>query len=315
VIVLVVSPSDDYHTACVKYELEQRGNTVFVADVTELSHGAELAFSPHQPDAAEWRRTDGSAIRIATADVVWFRRFFPTVPPATVTDASDRRFIMREWNQLVLGAFDSISARFVDAPTATGSATKPRQLALAHRAGLRVPATLITSSATRAKEFVASHDNRVIHKTLTAPMDAFFETKLWGTDEESVVDDLAIAPTILQEYIEGELEVRVTIVGEQIFAASYRPASLDGRLDGIAPYTAHTLPLAVEAGLHQIMRELSLTYATGDIRITSNGEYVFLELNPQGQYLWIEIQTGQPITHAMAEFLARPQPATRAPST
>lgn len=313
-ILVILSPCEDYHTRCVQYELEKHGDTVFVADVTELSRGAELAFSPHDPEATEWRRRDGSSIRIGTADVVWFRRNLLAVPPPAVTDLDDRRFIAREWHQLITGAFDSISARLVDLPAAGLSATKPRQLALARLAGMRVPATLITSSSQKAREFVARHDGRVVHKTMTPSPNALFETKRWGLQEDAVIEDLAIAPTILQEYIAAELEIRITIVGDRIFAAAYRPTSVDGRLDINSRFVAHTLPADAEASLHRLMKSLSLTFATGDIRVTPRGEYVFLELNPQGQYLWIEIHTRQPITHAVAEFL-RTGPRTLARSS
>jgi hypothetical protein len=306
VILVILSSADDYHTRCVQHELEKRGDSVFVADASELCHGAVLTFSPHDPDATEWRRKDGRSLRLGMADVVWFRRNLLAVPPPTVSDAEDRRFITREWHQLVSGAFDSIPARLVDPPAAGLAATKPRQLALARRAGLSIPSTVITSCTAAAREFVGRHAGRVVHKTMTPSATSMFETRRWGAQEDAAIDDLSLAPTILQQYVEAEREVRITIVGDQIFAAEYRPVAVDGRLDGDARYTAHVLPGGVERGLHRLMKSLSLTFATGDIRITPSGEYVFLELNPQGQFLWIEIQTGQQITRTMAEFLRQP---------
>jgi len=66
-----------------------------------------------------------------------------------------------------------------------------------------------------------------------------------------------------------------------------------------------------------LVGRLGLVFSTIDMKLTDEGEYVFLELNPMGQYLYVEILTGLPLTAAMAELLAlgragihrsRPQP-------
>ena len=53
------------------------------------------------------------------------------------------------------------------------------------------------------------------------------------------------------------------------------------------------------------MGELGLLFGTIDMKLTEGGEHVFLEVNPQGQFLYIEILTGLPIANAVADFLAR----------
>jgi hypothetical protein len=104
--------------------------------------------------------------------------------------------------------------------------------------------------------------------------------------------------------VTGSREVRVTIVGEKCFAAEFVPnGHVDGRLDNNAEYQIHELPGIVQRRLVRLMREFGLAYSTVDLRIDERGEYVFLDLNPQGQYLFVEIRTGQPITAAVADLL------------
>jgi len=74
-----------------------------------------------------------------------------------------------------------------------------------------------------------------------------------------------------------------------------------GLLD--VPYKPHS-PQEVESLLLRLMDELNVQYGTIDMKLREDGEYVFLELNPQGQFLYSEIKTGLPITRAMAAFLA-----------
>ena len=100
-------------------------------------------------------------------------------------------------------------------------------------------------------------------------------------------------------------ELRITVIGEQVFAAEFRPAAglIDGRLDLDTPYRPHTLPNELSRRLLALVRQLGLVFSTIDMKLTDEGEYVFLELNPMGQYLYIEILAGLPLTAAMAELL------------
>jgi hypothetical protein len=98
--------------------------------------------------------------------------------------------------------------------------------------------------------------------------------------------------------------LRVTVIGDQCFAAEFVPSGhVDGRLDSTAAYRAHRLPAEIERRLGAMMSILGLRYATIDLRLDSEGDYVFLDLNPQGQYLYVEIRTGQPMTRALVDLL------------
>jgi pyruvate carboxylase len=117
---------------------------------------------------------------------------------------------------------------------------------------------------------------------------------------------LGLAPTIFQERIHGRQEVRVTIVGDHVFAASFlrSPTCIDGRLEPAARYQKHELPVALTRRLLALMKRLGLCHGTADLMIDTEGDYWFLEINPQGQFLWIEIQTGMPIAHTLAQLFA-----------
>jgi glutathione synthase/RimK-type ligase-like ATP-grasp enzyme len=71
-----------------------------------------------------------------------------------------------------------------------------------------------------------------------------------------------------------------------------------------ASIEAHSLPGDVESSVRDLVRRLGLVYGAIDMRLTPDGRYVFLEVNPAGQWLFIEGRTGQPITSAVARTLA-----------
>ena len=116
------------------------------------------------------------------------------------------------------------------------------------------------------------------------------------------------APVIFQEHIPAVVDLRVTIVGDELFAAeigSQKTAyPVDFRMDmDRAEVRAHKLPDEIERRLHALMDTAGIVYGAADLRLTPEGEYVFLEINPAGQWLFVERLTGQPITAALCAYL------------
>jgi glutathione synthase/RimK-type ligase-like ATP-grasp enzyme len=114
---------------------------------------------------------------------------------------------------------------------------------------------------------------------------------------------------IFQEYVPAVVDLRVTVVGDDIFAAGIHSQEtryrVDFRIDmNQASIEAHSLPGEVESCVRELIRRLGLVYGAIDMRLTPDGRYVFLEVNPAGQWLFIEGRTGQPITAAVARTLA-----------
>jgi glutathione synthase/RimK-type ligase-like ATP-grasp enzyme len=142
---------------------------------------------------------------------------------------------------------------------------------------------------------------------MTAVPTQFLETKEWEEDARRHLGCLPLAPTIFQELVQGPADIRVTIVGDTCFGALIeadrsRP-HVDSRINEGPVAVLYTLPERTKRQLLGVMRELGLRFATIDMKVRDDGELVFLELNPQGQFLYIEILTGQPIAKSMAKLL------------
>ena len=146
-----------------------------------------------------------------------------------------------------------------------------------------------------------------MHKAMTNPRNTFMDTRRWQNTENRELNRLPLAPTIFQELIEGPLDIRATIVGTEIYAAAISTdqsrAGLDFRLDLDVPTTSYEIPR--EIARRGLMAALGLSFATVDLKVDYLGQLHFLELNPQGQFLYIEILTGLPISKAVAKLLTR----------
>jgi glutathione synthase/RimK-type ligase-like ATP-grasp enzyme len=112
---------------------------------------------------------------------------------------------------------------------------------------------------------------------------------------------------IFQRHVPAVADIRVTVVAGQFFAAATdgRDACYpqDVRMNLDAKYAPHDLPPETRAKLATLMERLGLVYGAIDLRLTPEGHYVFLEINPAGQFLYIEDATGQPIAAALARAL------------
>jgi glutathione synthase/RimK-type ligase-like ATP-grasp enzyme len=187
---------------------------------------------------------------------------------------------------------------------------KPGQLYIARQIGLRIPDTLISNDPHEVEAFLQRHEMKVVHKAITALRHCFIDTQLWREEIRSIMQrDLPIAPAIFQEYISGPADVRATVIGDRIFSARIatvksRAGGVDSRLDIDVPYEPHQLPESLSTRLLELMSQLGLLFGTVDLKMVDENEYVFLEVNPQGQFLYVEILTGMPITSAFADFLA-----------
>ncbi len=192
------------------------------------------------------------------------------------------------------------------------AAHKPWQLKLAKQAGLVLPETLMTNDPDEAREFWRRHPGAVIYKPFLQTYNAWRETRLLRPEEEELAAAVRFAPVIFQRYVPGVLDLRITVIGDRVLAAEANLENgeykVDVRFNTNITYRPHQLPDAVSAKLLAFMRRLGLEYGAIDMRVTPEGEYVFFEVNPAGQFLYVEQAAGLPITAALAAHLASAAP-------
>ena len=319
-LVLVVSNSQDAHVAPVVECLLEGAHRVARFDTDRVPDRCTVSFRSSQGTSETRFCVDG--FRFAASDVtsVWWRRP-EEVPVADAVEPEAAKFIRGEWGAAVQGALRTIDALWVNHPEALRHARhKILQLQLARAAGFTTPHTLVSADPGDVREFCDAHGGKVIAKLVDAgppkvePGQLQYMVYTTPLTDEDLASDGAIraAPAIYQAYVRKAYELRVTVVGGSLFACAISSQEtartrIDWRrydLDN-TPHHAVTLDVEVRDRCLQIVRRLGLVFAAIDLIVTPEGDTVFLEVNPNGQWGWIEDLTGMPIAAAIADALAR----------
>jgi MvdD family ATP-grasp ribosomal peptide maturase len=194
---------------------------------------------------------------------------------------------------------------------------KQLQLQVAREVGLNIPRTLTTNDPRAARAFAKSCEGGAVTKMLSsfAIYDEGKELVVFTNPvkPEDLVDlsGLSLCPATFQELLPKSLEIRVTVVGRGVMSASLDSqasarAALDWRRDGlrmVQDWRYYQLPHDVEEKILRLMDHFSLNYGAIDIILTPDGRHVFLELNPSGEFFWLERTPGLPISEAIADLL------------
>ena len=313
--VLVLTEPSDKSADLVVRELERRDVQVFRADTGDfplsLSVSARFDGSWH----GEIRSPDGS-VDLRDIRSVYVRRPTAFTFPEAMTDA-EQRFAAREARRAVGGLLMSLPwCSWVNDPSKAADAEyKPLQLATATACGLHVPRTVITNVPGDGAKQGAFLGGSVVYKTLSgASVPDGQRVSLIYTTPITVPDmsDLRVALTAhqFQERVPKVRDVRATVVGKQVFAANILVDDetagelLDWRADYKAlRYEPVSLPASVESSLLTMTERLGLSFAAADFVVTAEGKHYFVDLNPSGQWGWIEDATSLPIAEAIAALL------------
>jgi hypothetical protein len=310
-MILIVSNQEDTHARAVMEHLQTQDAPFLLFDTATYPRQSKLSIEQQPGSPTGLGLTiDGIHHDLSTVNAVWWRRPQPFELDKAITLPDDQAFAYGECHAAINGLWRCLQASWLNDPEKDEIASrKAYQLQVASRLGLTVPRTLITNDPVRARAFIDQEGSKgTIYKAFSATEKAWRETRLLKQDEIPKLVDVQWAPLIFQEYIRADLDLRITIVEEEVFAAAIHTDksgyAFDYRMDlNNANIKKHHLPPAITSKLIALMKTLGLKYGAIDMRYKPNGEYVFLEINPAGQWLFIEMHTGQPITAALAHTL------------
>jgi glutathione synthase/RimK-type ligase-like ATP-grasp enzyme len=332
--VLIISDVDDVHADRVQKILSGGKFGVVRINSSALSKHSYLAFSDEllSDELPFWVVHKGKNISFKDVRSIWLRKpFNPQITEARFKPSLDqiynRQYAHNEFKELYLAYILEAAKHNVfvlDNNIRRNIAErKCLQLIAARKVGLSVPNSLVTSNLGEVDKFIQRNNDIAIIKPLSTGTLEYGDKLLQcGTYELAYDKFLEFKkrvktidyPFFIQEKVEKVFELRITIMGNQMFACSIdsqadEAAKLDWRrvLPFKLKHEIYKLPSEIEAKCFNLVKALGLQFGAIDMAVTPEGKYVFFEINPNGQYLWIEEMAGLPLSQAMANLLSEPE--------
>ena len=317
-ILLITRSQDDYCTPLVMDAIKQRGGTAWRLDTDRLptEHRLSLAMGK-QIDRIDFHGPQGS-IDLRTMDALYYRRFAPGDLLPNDMPPDYRSAAVKETRLTLLGLLYGLRCFQLDGYEKVRRAeTKQLQLQIAHAIGLEIPDSLTSNDPQAVRAFAQAHPEGIVTKMLGSF--AIYEegkekvvfTSKMQPEHLADLESLNLCPMTFQACIPKALELRVTVVGTRIFSASIDSqalpsAAIDWRREGhtmIEQWRHYELPKEVADKVLQVMDAVGLNYGALDFIVTPDGSHVFLEVNPAGEFMWLQKWPGLPIADALADVL------------
>lgn len=274
----------------------------------------------------EWSLSLGKKT-ISEHDVksIWYRRPYPPKYDEKIHPLY-RGFVRNESSKFFTSAWSMFSRKnilWINSPERLAflEFNKSYQMFMASRVGLNTPKTLISNNPSDILNFFDECNGNVVVKIFGGTgciLDeqgralTIYTHRITRDDIINHREEITQTPSIFQEYVSKKIELRITIVGCEIFSCGIYSQDSERTKDDWRRYdfmnVKHeviNLPLNIVEKLHAFMKELDLVFGAIDMILTPSGEYVFLEVNPSGQWGWIESITNMPISESLAHTLSR----------
>ena len=310
--ILIITHSKDNESSLVMEVLQAQGGKAFRFDTDRFPTDIGLdAYYGHETEQLTLV-SEREKLDLREVSAVWYRRMRMGAKKFTSMDSRLRS--VQEFRLIIQGAIASLKAFHLDPLLNIRRAeNKQLQLQAARELGLEIPRTLMTNNPQTVLEFAQACETGMVAKMLSSF--AICEegqgdfTDLASKDLDNL-DKLRSCPMVFQENIPKALELRTIVVGKRIFTASIDSQRFGTRQDWrrqklvqLNAWKPYELPQAVEEKLMKLLQYFGLNYGAIDFILTPDGRHVFLEVNPVGEYSWLERCPGFPISQAIAELL------------
>lgn len=305
---LIVTHADDLHGLTVQAAVRQRGFACHIVECDELGGREAINFSvgPDGVGPTMLRTSEGSLLNIAGIETIWWRRFKARQQVGDTPMADDRTSLIdNDCSGALVGSLQNgFCGKWISNPVDTEFASnKLNQLAAASHCGQRIPDTVVTQSPSVVRAFLERHEQHVIVKPVVGTRGPLLFTQMVRKEHLKSEDSIRACPAIYQECIPGTRHIRLNCFGDRSFAGLIESDDLDWRPNLDVPISRWPVPPSVHRDIRRVLDRLNLAMGIIDLKETPDGELVWLEVNPQGQFLFLEGLTGEPLTEHFADFL------------
>lgn len=251
--------------------------------------------------------------------VIWNRR--PGRPFDNI-DANDRpslaiqNFVGDQWFSWLEALQLIPGVTWINNPQTNDSMeSKPRQLLLASQVGFLIPNTIITNGPDHIRQFAKKNSDSLIVKALYSPLieepdkDFFIFTNELNIADLNSDKEIKISPSIFQQSLRPKIDYRVTVIGDIVFSVKINNL-IDNNLSNIdwrveknnLSFSSCVLPLNIEMMCKKFVKDSGLIFGAIDL-VEHNGQFYFLEINPNGEWGWLQHPHDIPIAEALCDIL------------
>ncbi len=276
-------------------------------DTDKFLTDASLSFRPNKPTLTVGME-ELSAQQVST---IWYRRP-EQLKDERFGDSPEGRYTLNEWSEAIEGFLAHVpKTRWMNHPSVNALAShKLEQLTMASTLGFNIPDTLVTQDIGDARRFYELHDGHLIVKPMSSGYierggynDSLIYTNTVEQCHMATIDDLVHCPTLFQQQIRKSNDVRITVVDGDIHAVELRARDYSGsqRCDirrnnmSDVEYTKIDLPQSIEILIRRLIAQYGLRFAAIDMAVGLDGNWYFFEVNPNGQWAWIDLSAGTKI--------------------
>ncbi|MGM9732485.1 MAG: MvdC/MvdD family ATP grasp protein [Prevotella sp.] len=313
--ILLITNKQDYTTDFVVKRLKKTEVDFYRLNTEEIGQSCFITLDFLKNAFRLYDKNLNQEFDLLSFTSVYFRRpELPEVPSEGLTP-EEQMFVKAEHNQFLEGLYKLLRNAYWISPidAIKRAENKIYQLSLAQELGFAIPESLITNEAADFRKFC--HDKECIVKPIMSGQigwpemhEVVFTSSLEHTPDD---EEIASCPSYLQRQIEKVYDIRLTIVGQKAFAVAIdSQINAETRIDwrkgeNLLPHRKIELPHSLIRKCQKMLSVLELQYGAFDFILDKFGNHYFLEVNPNGQWAWIECQTGYDISGAIVNQLIK----------
>lgn len=314
-MILLVTNKRDITMDYIVVELKKRGVEYFRLNTEDLPKSYSVMSDESLMD---WKiNINGKTLNGSNVKAAYFRRPGNPEAPSYISDPNVVDYIQGEWNSFLKSLYMRLDRFWFSSPTNIILAEdKPRQLVVAKEIGFNIPESIVTNSHEEIKK--SSNSYSAIGKPLRQALfikkqtESVIFTNRLGQIDDSDSSSLSLVPIIIQREIIKKFDVRVTVVGKRVFpvaiySQTHTETEVDWRKGSRTDLKHETieLPSSLKLKCIELVESLNLRFGAIDFICDNNDKFWFLEINPNGQWAWIENQTNLPIASSIVDELIR----------
>jgi hypothetical protein len=308
-MLLILTSDKDLTADFLIVELINRQLPYFRLNAEELT-ASDFTFSLTQEGLQRQVTVGSRTLDLSQVTSVWYRR---AIQPSMITalPPGERFFVAGELRHLAMGLVLNPNVNWVNPIDRVSVAElKLFQLQIARQLGFRVPRTLVSSDPIKLRKFAEDNKGGTICKPifhgLFVDETASYSVYTRRVAPESIdADSVRNCPVLLQEEIPRSADVRATFIGSKCFVADIKgnESIVDWRDPEVSvSYSESSLDADVQAKCRAMLEKLGLKYGAFDFMRTPDGDLVFLEVNPTGEWAWLEDRLGFPMREAFIQL-------------